>query len=139
MQAVTVVHESILYAALKENVDDEQQRDAEEFLNKCAVLNYEGKNAAYLPGDVFDRISKLTNVPGWEKLIAFFEMLIIKYSDKKSSINYHFYVYLASELSLKNRVCIASTNDKFNKWVHSAGFIFPTFPPKLALKFISEE
>ena len=40
MQAVTVVHESILYTALKENTDDEQQRDAEEFLNKCAELNY---------------------------------------------------------------------------------------------------
>lgn len=134
MSDCVIVHESVLYNAFGESVDETEQKNAEEFLNKCGNLNYDDKNFAYLPGQIFERICTLGGKKGWDKFIAFCEMLIIKYTTKEcKDDNCEPYVYLASDLCITRNVFIISSHNKFDKWVSSQGYLFPIFPVKIAL------
>lgn len=138
MRDIVIIHESVLYDAFGENVDNEQQELAEKFLNGCGKRNYDGENFAYLPGETFHRICGLSEK--WEEFISFCEMLIIKFSkqgcgkDKNNP-----YVFLASDLCTKNSVFLIASNKKFKEWVSSEGYMFPIFSVKSALNLFFNE
>jgi len=138
MQDIFIVHESILYDGFGEGEDKTVIESAEKFLNACGDKNYEKGNIAFFPAEVFERIEKLCEGKKGQELMTFLKMLNVIYTEKdcQGDNKKMPYVNLASDFCIKNKVCIVSTNGKFNQWVTDEGYLFYVCTPNEAIKLM---
>ena len=139
MGDVFVVHETVLYEAFNEIGDVDSQKASKDFLNKCGEENYNGKNIAYLPGEVFDRIFNFCIEKKCDELISFCDLLSIKYSNIDQTdidTTYTPYVRLACNLCLNNKIsiiCAPSSEESFKGKLTTDKYIFSVWNPLFAL------